>query len=843
MAVLTGIVIGVFIKNAASAISDWLSKLFHLLFDRYASARFIQWRYEKDYKQAVADKVQALKGGILVETSREFRLDEMYVPSLLTQEKRPTTASIRVDRADIRRQQAEQAVAAWEAVRRYHRYLVLGDPGAGKTTYLYHLAYMCAKQLKSEVKDYIPIFMRFRDLVKELPTIEKLEDILPAHFAANKFPNAEQYIQRNLKKGRFFILLDGLDEVPSEADHQQFIDLVQQFADDQVTQKDHNRLIISSRTYSYDHGKQLDNFPQTVVMEFDTPDIEIFTHKWFEGEPEEADDLLQQLVAHRRFLELARNPLLLLLITDHYEKERVLPETRADLYRFCIQTRIQTWNTRRGTHKGQFGRDVKERMLRQLALFVFENEEKGLLWRSDLLEWINIFVQQNPLLKQDTNAKSLLDEVAETSGLIQEWGIDRFGFSHQTLQEFFTAEAINRLGVDSGTTALAKQLGNAAWKEVVLLYCGLADNIDPLIRRILAGRFDDPLKRLLLATECLTEGMQGLQAETRSQVTDLIVGQLKERDKIDAEAAERLIENVRLFAPDLLPQHVRALLQDETVTENLLLAERLLNDDAAEELWQTVQQRLLRLSETTDDQEQTAAVAALGRLGVKSEATLEALSRVMDDEDIETRMAAMRSLARLGEADARTVNRLVDFYQHDKPDAVRHLALQVLLTLGQAEKMGMVLIPKGEFLMGSSDADGDAEEIEKPQHSVYLPAYYMDITPVTNAQFAQFMAADGYDNPVYWAEAIAVQRWQDGRFIDRYSSNKPVTEPRYWQDTQWNGETQPVVGVSWYEAMAYARWAGKQLPSEAEWEKAARGTDGRIYPWGNEWESGYANSK
>ncbi|MCP5016733.1 MAG: formylglycine-generating enzyme family protein, partial [Ketobacter sp.] len=196
-----------------------------------------------------------------------------------------------------------------------------------------------------------------------------------------------------------------------------------------------------------------------------------------------------------------------------------------------------------------------------------------------------------------------------------------------------------------------------------------------------------------------------------------------------------------------------------------------------------------------------------------------------------------------GEADARTVNRLVDFYQHDKPDAVRHLALQVLLTLGQAEKVDMVLIPKGEFLMGSSDADGEAKDIEKPQHPVYLPAYYMDITPVTNAQFARFMAADGYANPAYWAEAIAAQRWQDGTFLDPYAGNKPTGEPRYWQDKTWNGAEQPVVGVSWYEAMAYARWAGKRLPSEAEWEKAARGTDGRIYPWGNEWESGYANSK
>ena len=134
---------------------------------------------------------------------------------------------------------------------------------------------------------------------------------------------------------------------------------------------------------------------------------------------------------------------------------------------------------------------------------------------------------------------------------------------------------------------------------------------------------------------------------------------------------------------------------------------------------------------------------------------------------------------------------------------------------------GMVKVPKGPFLYG-----------EKRVREVIDHDYWIDTYPLTNEKYRAFILADGYGNQAYWS----VEGW-------KWRTEKNITVPEYWNDPKWNKADYPVVGVSYFEAKAYAKWAGKRLPTEREWEKAARGEDGREYPWGDEFDKNKCNNR
>ncbi len=123
---------------------------------------------------------------------------------------------------------------------------------------------------------------------------------------------------------------------------------------------------------------------------------------------------------------------------------------------------------------------------------------------------------------------------------------------------------------------------------------------------------------------------------------------------------------------------------------------------------------------------------------------------------------------------------------------------------------GMILIPSGEFIMGDDDGAFD----EQPQRNVLLNAYWIDQFPVTNADYKAFVDATGHRHPPHWTNAT-------------YALDK---------------KDHPVTNVNWKDAQAYAQWAGKRLPTEAEWEKASRGTVGQMYPWGDPFRKDNVNS-
>ena len=137
----------------------------------------------------------------------------------------------------------------------------------------------------------------------------------------------------------------------------------------------------------------------------------------------------------------------------------------------------------------------------------------------------------------------------------------------------------------------------------------------------------------------------------------------------------------------------------------------------------------------------------------------------------------------------------------------------------------MVLVPAGEFTMGTNKTDTDNTQAQigtvkplykdqHPERKIFLAAFYIDRYEVTNSQYKEFIDATQFTMlPSHWKEGMYPEELRD----------------------------HPVTNITWSEAWSYAAWAGKQLPTEAQWEKAARGSEGRLYPWGNAYVKGQAN--
>jgi serine/threonine-protein kinase len=151
--------------------------------------------------------------------------------------------------------------------------------------------------------------------------------------------------------------------------------------------------------------------------------------------------------------------------------------------------------------------------------------------------------------------------------------------------------------------------------------------------------------------------------------------------------------------------------------------------------------------------------------------------------------------------------------------------------VSEADGMTLVFVPGGDFTMGS---DSSSYENEKPAHTVFLDPYWIDQTEVTNSMFAAFVAQT--------STQTEAERTGSSSTYNPDTAKTETTQGADWQhpfgpdSSLADLDEHPVVHVSWNDAQAYCEWAGGRLPTEAEWEKAARGTDARTFPWGNDFD-------
>lgn len=359
-----------------------------------------------------------------------------------------------------------------EAANELHRFIVLGRPGSGKTTFLKFLA---LQSLDGKLHhNRLPIFIGVKDFADSGKT---LIAFIVEQFDICHLPNAEPFVVRVLDKGRCQILLDGLDEVNSDKRD----DAIKEIYDFSEKYRN-NQIILSCRTAAYNHW--FDKFTDVEIADFDGEQMRAFVRNWFRDEPEVMELCWRKLNENTRIQELGSNPLLLTLLCLSFNETMDFPQNRAELYREAIHVFLKKWDTTR-----RIKRDVilyrslttmrKESLFARIAAESFENGEYFLPQRK-LETRILDFIKHLPRVKREApepDGETILKEIEAQHGIFVERASHIYSFAHLTFQEYFTAKYI----VDNAHKGTLRQLVDLhltdnKWREVFLLTTEMLDD-------------------------------------------------------------------------------------------------------------------------------------------------------------------------------------------------------------------------------------------------------------------------------------------------------------------------------------------------------------------------------
>lgn len=679
---------------------------------------------------------------------------------------------------------------------------IFGEPGAGKTTTLQKIAHQMRLEGGRAVglpESTEPLFVRLHRL--EHDDFAQPDPLLclarrEAQGAAPRL--GTDVLERLWDRGGLLILLDGLDEIADDVLRERLIEHLVA-----TTEQDRARglsRLVSSRFSGVTPAirRRLDDrFLRLDVQPLDPPGIEGLVRRWYSAflvskrsprtseersqAEAEADERATRLLAKLRADELEDaalrvllgTPLMLTLLCAIAFVDGRIPTRRRSIYTRCVEVLL-----RRYTEKtGKPAPAPEDELLALLAGVAYELHEARR--RNGLgVARLAAFISARPGEERSSPAE-LLHWLHKHAGLLTKLGRDDYGFAHLTFQEYFAAREIDRRGAGL-VEQLADHIGDPWWQEVILL-CLSSDRVEvfsSFLRRALAGsqwHLDVPVQ---------SADDPDVQARSRPP------WQLLQRCWSDAR--ERPIELVRevIERPRSTPlveeQRARAL--------QLLYGEK---DDGLVEI-----------------------ATALGRDPESSEPVRASARRL-----VERARGAWFDAPSLAEAvieDAPQVPERLVFPLAGTVTATMKVKVSggvggvpprnpgaEVLWFEETVSMGFRWVPGGTFIMGSPEGEPYSYGDECPPHAVTLRGFWLAETPVTNAQYAKYM------------KAVA-----------------GVAEPRMWRDRRFSAQDQPVVGVSWHDAQGFCTWLSQQgsprytLPSEAQWEYTARGTDGRRYPWG-----------
>ena len=375
-----------------------------------------------------------------------------------------------------RTSERERHIPGLEAIERFSKLMILGKPGAGKTTFLKHLAIQC---ISGEFQaERLPVFVTLKDFAKTDENSDLLEYLVRSILINPlKTPNFES-LQNVVRAGRALILLDGLDEV-RDADSDWVLRQIQD-----LLKFSQNKFVITCRITSREYT--FEQFTKVEIADFDDEQIAYFSGKWFD--PIKAKHFQQKLKENERLRELAKNPLLLTLLCLVFEDPGSFPTNRASLYQQCVEQLLRKWNPLERECDPIYKKlspDYREELISEIAWKTFE---RGNFNQREVKEQIREYIRSLPgispedLLKLDS--KAVLESIEAQHGLLEEQTRGSYSFSHLTFHEYFTANKIVTSVEANGCLpleALVTHITKPRWREVFLLTVQMLDSTDQML--------------------------------------------------------------------------------------------------------------------------------------------------------------------------------------------------------------------------------------------------------------------------------------------------------------------------------------------------------------------------
>jgi len=386
--------------------------------------------------------------------------------------------------------------------------MVLGSPGAGKSTFLRKMGLEALKGKKGEFKHgCIPVFIE----LKRFTSCDiNIENFIAEEFRICGFPEPNQFTAKALEEGKLLILLDSLDEVPTK-NSTNVISQIQDFVDTY----DKNRFITSCRVAAYRHNFR--RFTDVAMADFDDIQIENFINNWFSSKPDVGKECWEKLKSNEYTAakELTQTPLLLTLVCLLYQRSGKIPTNRATLYERALRVLLEEWAGEKGIHQEDLykGLDTKrkEMILSEIAHDAFE-EDRLFLPRREIADKIEKLLAEMLPDEKFINGIDVLKSIEVQHGVLVERADSIYSFSHLTLQEYLTAQYIDdHRKIEKLVT---EHLTDERWQEVFLLVAGLmrggADELLLLIDKEAQNYINTPkLQALLNWSEHLTTGSAG----------------------------------------------------------------------------------------------------------------------------------------------------------------------------------------------------------------------------------------------------------------------------------------------------------------------------------------------